>query len=50
MYVSCSKEALASVGGRQALWATVPEIPGFPMALWFLNVDLGSEIEFELVS
>jgi len=28
MYVSCSKEALASVGGRQALWATVPEIPG----------------------
>ena len=28
MYVSCSKEALASVGGRQALWATVPEISG----------------------
>lgn len=28
MFVSCSKEPLGSVGGRAALWATVPEPPG----------------------
>lgn len=28
LFVSCSKEALRSVGGRGALWATVPEEPG----------------------